>query len=149
MKQKLQEPKRPYPPYSGQYAEKVEREYIYSFVESLQDDEQYDEDEEGEEEIPQKPIGEIDLAWLISQIPKGVTPGQIKIDCGYTASSMSYEDHYVRFYYEVMIPARDDEFEAYRRDLAKYEDDMVAYQAAIKVNKIKDMEETLARLKKG
>src|SRR5690349_1691459 len=98
----MKEPKRPFPPFAPDYDSKIERKYIYSYSATLLED--YDEEEEEEREVPKKPINEVDLAWLVDEVPKGVTLDQIKIEFGYNANCMSYEDHYVKFYYEVEIP---------------------------------------------
>lgn len=148
-------PQRPYPPYEHQYQEFVERKYIYQCKESLrEDDEEWDwdedEDEEPEETIP---IDQVDLGWLISQLPDGINPAQIKIEFGYRASSMAYEYHYVRFYYEVTVPAKPEEYEAakaaYQQALEQYEKDVVTYEEWKAQKEIDDAEATLNRLKKA
>jgi hypothetical protein len=155
-KQKPQEPKRPTPPWEYDYREKVEPRYIYSCFESLQEDEWEDEEEDEDYEpptqiAPEKPISEVTLGWLLQHLPEGVTPDMVKIDFGYHASSMAYEDHHVRFYYEVTIPARTEEFEKaseqFRREMAKYEKDMEAYKEACRLYEIEQTEAKLAKLK--
>lgn len=75
----------------------------------------------------------------------------IKIEFGYNASSMAYEDHYIRFYYEVTIPAKTKEYQLarkkYEADMKQYKEDMEAYKTASKAKKIKNMEEELKKLK--
>ena len=148
----MEEPKKPYQPYKFEYEAKVERKYIYSCVESLGDEWDQEQDEKDEEkERPLKPIGEVDLAWLLTQVPEGIKPEQIKIEFGYNASSMAFEDHYIRFYYDVTIPARKVEYKAdkkkYEADLAQYEKDLIAHQEWHRAEEIRKTEEKLARLK--
>lgn len=152
----MDKPVRPYPPHSLNYEEKVERMYIYSYSESLQEEDGF-EDEEDEAfgvDAPKKempPLEEVNLAWLVSQVPAGITLSQIKIEFGYNASSMAYEDHYVSFYYEVLVPARLSEYQAdlaqYEKDIEQYKKDVVAYEEFCKQEEIKTMEEKLAKLK--
>ena len=146
----MQEPKRPYPPYSGEYEEKIERRYIYRFTESFQEDDGWDDDEEKEPE-PEIPVEDVTLEWLLSKVPPGITAAQIKIEFGYNASSMAFEDHYVRFYYEEVIPARKAEYEAaleqYKKDLKHYEHSVVVYKEFCRQEEIRKTEEKLAKLK--
>jgi hypothetical protein len=114
----LKKPYRPYAPSSYEYQERVERRYIYRFTETLLPEDSYD-DESREVETPKKDIGEVDLGWLLTQIPQGVDPSQIKLEFGYNTSSMAYEDHYIRFYYNETIPKRTKEYNAAKK---KYEE---------------------------
>ncbi|MCK9459536.1 MAG: hypothetical protein M0R80_07850 [Proteobacteria bacterium] len=151
----MKKPQKPFQPFHYDYEEKIVKRYIYRFTESLCEDECWDEseldDDEEKPEVPLKPIGEVDLAWLVSLVPEGIKPEQIKIDFGYNASSMSYEDHYVGFYYEVTVPARDAEFDAAMREYKaaerQYEADMTEYEVWAYKQEIKETEEKLARLK--
>ena len=147
----MEKPTKPYPPFQLDYAEKVERRYVYSFTESMHEDDGWDEGDKEPE--PAKPIAEVDLAWLLTQIPEGVTAEQIKIEFGYNASSMSYDDCFIKFYYEVIIPARKTEFKAakvkYQANLKQYEQDVVAYEQECREKEIKATEEKLKRLKNG
>lgn len=150
--EKLKEPKQPFPPFEFHYDEKVEKKYIYEFWESLrEDDDDGWDDEEEEKRVPEKPISEVNLAWLVSKVPEGVSLDQIKVEFGYNANCMAYEDHYVGFYYEVKIPARKKEFRAamkkYKEDLAQYEKDLAEYNEACRLQEIKETEERLAKLK--
>lgn len=145
----MNKPQKPWPPNESEYWEKIERRYIYSCLQSLNEDDYYEEDEGGEEEV--KPIEKVDLGWLLTQIPKGIKPEQIKIEFGYNASSMAYEDHYVRFYYEVTVPARFDEYllalKKYEEAAKQYKTDLAAYEKVCHDQEIKETEEKLARLK--
>jgi mannose-1-phosphate guanylyltransferase len=150
----MKQPLNPFPPSHYEYDEKVERKYIYSYSQNLDEDYDPDEDDKDYKDDDKtwnvKDISAIDLAWLISQIPEGVTPSQIKIEFGYNASSMSYEDHYVRFYYEVTIPARKEEYKAaqkkYKKDLEQYEKEMFVYEANCLAKEIEETKAKLARL---
>ncbi len=155
------EPLKPYPPAPYEYKEKIERKYIYVFSQSLQEDDYEDELEEDEEEtqeekhlkeLPQNDIHDINLDWLLKQVPEGIDPSQIKMEFGFNASSMAYEDHYIKFYYEVVIPARTAEYELaqkqYKTQIKRYDLDLKAYQTEVMHNKIGAMEEELSRLKK-
>lgn len=145
----MKEPVQPWPPSKYEYEKKIERRYIYEFWESLQEDE-YDDDEE-EKRVPVKDINKVDLAWLLSQLPEGINPSQVKIEFGYNASSMAYEDHYVKFYYEVTTPARKEEYKTakkkYEQDKAQYDKDMAAYKVAKHQEEIAAAEAKLAKLK--
>lgn len=147
----MKEPIQPIPPYKGDYEGKVKRKYIYEFWETLNEDAEWDDDEEEEPRKPTKDINKVDLAWLAAQIPDGISPSQIKIEFGYNASSMAYEDHYIKFYYEAKVPARKEEYKAaqkkYKEQKEQYDKDMAAYKAACREQEIKDTEEKLARLR--
>ena len=154
----MKEPVRPWPPMDYQYEACVDRKYIYKFSENALPDDYYDdmdddEEEESEEDakLPKKPVGEVNLAWLIKQIPDGVSPKDIKIEFGVNYNCMSVEDKYLNFYYEVKVPARKADLKAakekYKNDLKQYESDIVEYKAFCKAKEIKDAEENLARLK--
>jgi hypothetical protein len=145
----MNKPKKPYPPFEFDYREKVERRYIYRFYQTLGDE--WDEEHDEEKEVPLKPIAEVDLGWLVSLIPERVSINQIKIDFGYNANSMAFEDHYVGFYYEVVVPARDAEFKAAQQEyevaLRQYEEDVKEYERVSREEEIRETEEKLARLK--
>jgi hypothetical protein len=154
----MKEPIKPWPPMEYQYEACIDRKYIYKFSENAIPDEDYynddDEDEEESEEdakLPKKPVDKINLAWLLKQIPDGVSPKDIKIEFGVNYNCMSLEDKYLNFYYEVKVPAKKAELKAakekYKNDLKQYESDMVAYEAYCKAKEIKEAEEKLARLK--
>lgn len=147
----MNEPKQPYPPYKGDYDEKVEKRYIYEFWQSLQEDYEDDNDDDEERRVPVKDISQVDLAWLLAQVPEGIDPSQVKLEFDYNASSMSYDDHYIKFYYETTVPARKVEYKAakkkYDEDIKQYEIDIIAYKAACREQEIKDAEDKLARLK--
>ncbi len=152
----LEEPKKPFPPFEYEYEEKIVKKFIYQFSESLREDDYDDDDEDDEEEekkenIPDNPPQDISLAWLMTLVPEGIKPEQIKMDFGYNASCMSYDDHYVGFYYEVTVPARKAELLAarakYESDLRQYEKDLKAYKEAKRLNDIKETEAKLAKLK--
>jgi hypothetical protein len=148
----MKKPVMPFPPMPFEYEEKIERKYIYRCTESLQEDEYDDEDEDDEpKEVPKKPIAEVDLAWLLTQVPEGIDPSQIKIEFYYHASCMAYEDHHVHFYYEVTIPARKAEYDAARKkfeaDKKQYDKDVIAWEEEQKNKKIKNMEKELKKLK--
>lgn len=146
----MKEPVRPYPPLSYQYEKTVERRYIYTFWETLQEDDGWD-DGEKKPEKPKKDISKVDLAWLLTQIPEGISPSQIKIEFGYNANCMAYEDHYVKFYYEETIPARKEEYKAakkkYEEENAQYEKDLAEYKLFLHNKEIEETEQKLARLK--
>jgi serine phosphatase RsbU (regulator of sigma subunit) len=150
----IEKPVKPYPPYKYEYDARVERRYIYADSETLREDhyDEYDEEEENDRyPKPEKPVEEIDLGWLLKKIPEGIKPEQIKIEFGYNASSMSYEDHYIRFYYEEKVSARKAEYKAamakYEKDLKQYEKDLEAYEEAKRQQEIAETEAKLERLK--
>lgn len=148
-------PIKPFPPMPYEYDEKIERKYIYSYYHSAREDDWGDDDEEdrfnGEEWTPKKDIGEVDLAWLLTQAPEGVKLSDIKVELGEDSCCMSFDGYYVRFYYEVKIPGRKAEFKAakkkYEEDLKQWEKDEVAYKEAYRLEEIKKMEDKLAKLK--
>lgn len=146
----MKEPVQPWPPSKYEYEKKIERRYIYEFWESLQEDE-WNDDEEEEKRVPIKDIAKVDLAWLLKQVPEGIDPGQIKMEFGYNANAMAFEDHYIKFYYEVKVPARKEEYKIaqkkYTKEKEQYDKDMAAYKVACREQEIKDTEEKLARLK--
>lgn len=150
---KLKEPVRPYPPFKPEFEEKIVRKYIYSCVESLEEEGWYDDEDEEKEELEGagKPIEEVTLAWLLEQCPKGISPKDIKVEFGYNTSSMAYEDHFVRFYYETVIPARTVEYEEavkeYEQSLERYEQAMMDYTEALRQQEIKATEAKLKKLK--
>jgi hypothetical protein len=155
----LKKPYKPWPPSKYEFKEKVEKRYIYRFTETLLDEEGYDE-ESREVEKPKKDINEVDLGWLVSQVPEGISLDQIKLEFGFRTSSMAYEDHYIRFYYEELIPEQVEAYEAakrkYKKNIVKYENDLKVYEAAMKEKEIKDAEkvildakEKLDRLRSG
>lgn len=137
-------PEKPFPPYESSYESYVERVHIYSFTESLQD---YEEDKPEKKDVD---IRKINLQWLLDKLPEGVTPKQVKISFGYNASSMSYDDHYVGFYYEKKIPACKKEYKLalkkYEAELAQYEKDLVIYNDWLKAEKIKQLKSQLNQL---
>lgn len=148
----MKEPVMPWYPCSTDYSEKVERKYIYSYCESLNEDGYDDEDEdEIEEEVPLKNISDVTLGWLLNQMPKNVTVDDIKIEFGYNASSMAYENHYVKFYYEVTVPAREEELVQailkYKKEEEQYKKDRAAYEIYCKEQEIKNMQDALSKLK--
>jgi hypothetical protein len=103
--------------------------------------------------LPQKDINKVTLGWLLKQLPDGVTPDQVKVDFGYYASSMAFEDHHIGFYYEVKIPSR---MKEYRAAQAKYEEDMKqflkqqeAYEQYLVQEEIRKTEAKLQALKEG
>lgn len=150
---KLEAPVKPSPPYEYQYRERTERKYIYSFTQIFNHEGDRDYDDEGEDfGNSEKEPHEVNLAWLLTQIPEGVSLDQIKMEFAYKASCMAYENHYVKFYYEATIPARTAELEAakaqYASDLAIYEKNLAVYQQKIKEKEIADLEAKLAKLKK-
>src|ERR1700681_671657 len=123
----MKEPISPYPPHKYEYETRVERQYIYRYCQSLREDDYDDDDDDDEDEmdeyanLPTKDLHEVNLQWLITQIPPGLKPKDIKIEFGYNANDMAFEDHYVNFYHEVKIPARKAKYKA---DLAKYGEDL-------------------------
>lgn len=143
------EPNRPWPPSECLYAESVKKRYIYSYSSPLTED--GDEDVDEEKELPKKPIEEVNLSWLIGEVPVAVKLDQIKIEFGFNAGAMSYEDHYVRFYYEETIPANLEGFaaaqRAYEIQKNQYDLEMKAYSDALKKYEIEQAEQNLARLK--
>jgi hypothetical protein len=147
------EPIEPRPPYDFDYAAKVERKYIAEFWGSLREEEDvdYDWEDSPRKRVSTKAPEKVDLAWLLAQVPEGIKPSQIKMEFGYNASSMAFEDHYCRFYYEVKVPARKKELaeakKKYKDDLAKYEQDLAAWRADQKAKRIRRMEADLKRLK--
>lgn len=154
----MKEPSKPWPPSPWEYEASVERRYIYKHSENALDDEYYedmddDEEEESEEDaaLPKKELHKVDLAWLIKQIPNDLSPKDIKIEFGLNRNSMSLEDMYLNFYYEVKIPARKAELKAakikYEEDLKRYEEDLAEYKAHCKLQEIKETEEKLRRLR--
>jgi len=155
----MKEPQKPYKPSLYEYEEKVEKKYIYSFTEKFDDEYDYgdndeedeNEDENEDEKKPEIPISELTLDYLVSKVPQGINLNQIKIQFGYKASDMAYENHYIHFYYEVLVPAKNEEYKIamkqYEEDLKKYEDEIVQYKKFIHQEEIKKMEETLAKLK--
>ena len=148
----MKKPQKPIPPSRYEYKEKVEKRYIYRFTASLREDwDEENDDDEDKPEVPLKPIEEVDLAWLMTLVPEGIKPEQIKIDFGYRASSMAFENHYVGFYYEVAIHARDAEYNVaireYEAATRQYENDMAEYKVWAYKQEIKEAEEKLARLK--
>lgn len=154
----MKEPIKPWPPSTWEYEARVERRYIYKYAAPLREDDSYedddDEDEESEDKdahLPKKEISKVDLAWLLKQIPDGLTPKDIKIEFGYNANCMAYENQYVNFYYEEKIPARKDELKAakakYIEAFKKYEEDLAEYQAFSKAEEIRQTEEKLRRLR--
>lgn len=153
----MKEPIMPRHPDEWEYKARVERRYIYKHSDRLRDDDTYEDDDDDEDEpgedasLPAKDISEVNLAWLIKQIPKGLDTKDIKIDFGFNANCMAYEDHYVNFYYEEKIPARTAELKAvmskYKEAFKKYEEDLVTYKAFCKARNIKEAEEKLAQLK--
>jgi hypothetical protein len=160
----MKEPQEPSPPWEMDYRASVEHEFIYysllrtlssSLKVSFQD---IDDDEPTEQEkkiakLPRKKPANVTLAWLLTLVPEGVKPEDIKIDFGYNASFMSYEDHYVGFYYDVKIPAKTKELKAakekYKLDLAQYEKDLVAYNEWKRNDEIRQTENKLKALKNG
>jgi hypothetical protein len=150
----LKKPIYPYGPSSYYYEEKVEKRYIYSYSQSLREHDDFDDDDDEEEkEVPKKPIQDVDLGWLLTQIPEGISPSQIKIEFDYSASSMSYDDHYVKFYYNETIPARPEEFKAAKKEhdkkLEQYKIDLKIYEDAAHEKAIREAEDKLARLRAG
>lgn len=152
-------PHRPEPP-KEEYYTKVERKYIYQCSESLREDDDWDDEDEDEDtpKLPQKPITEVDLGWLLQQVPEGVTPSQIKIEFGYNASSMSYDDHYVNFYYEIVgkldkksynqaLKFYEEDMKRYEKEIKQYEKDKAEGEAKAKAEEIKELEEKLKELK--
>ena len=105
----MKEPIRPCEPYKWEYEAQVERKYI-----SVKD------------------ISKVNLAWLIEQIPEGLSPADIKIEFGFEASSFAIENHYVGFYYVERVPARRAEFKA---DMAKYEENLKKYEETLQHTK--------------
>lgn len=87
----------------------------------------------------------------MEKLPEGVSPNDVKIEFDFYATSMSYETHYVKFYYEKKIPAREADYKrdlaAYKENLAQYEKDYKAYQEACVDQEIKETEENLRKLK--
>jgi len=153
----MKQPIKPFPPFEYTYKARTERRYIYKFSENLQEGEDdFDDDEDKEEDkedasLPKKDISKVTLSWLIKQIPDGLRHKDIKIEFGFKANCMAYENHYVNFYYEVKIPAQTDAYKAakeqYQKDLKKYEQDLIDYNEYCKNKEIKETEEKLAKLK--
>ena len=163
---KLPKPISPERPYAYEFEERIERVYIYECIQSLQEEYEEDEDEEKEKAdegfifdentlswFKPKAIEEVDLAWLLTQIPEGIKPSDIKIEFGYHTSSMAYEDHYIRFYYEKTIPARPDEYKAlmkkYNQDLKIYEKELKDWEEACLKLEIEETELKLKKLKRN
>lgn len=160
-------PVRPVRPYASQFEERIERVYIYECIQSFRGEDDYweDDDETIEEKtkagyvfdentyswVKPKPIYDVDLGWLLTQIPDGVKPSDIKIEFDYQASSMAYEDHYIKFYYEKTIPARPEEFKAlmekYNEELKVYDVAVEAWKEACRQLEIEETEAKLNRLK--
>ena len=151
MIQKPPKPILPTQPYSYQYEERTERIYIYEYIQLLREEcEIYDDEiEEKAKEgfsfnenenawVKGKPISEVNFEWLLSQVPDVIKLSDVKIEFGYHASSMAYEDHHVRFYYEKIIPAKAVEYKIAK---AQYDQDLIVYNQAIK-----DWEETCHQL---
>ena len=149
----MHKPVKPFPPSPYKYEENTKREYIYSYYRSAHDDDGSDEDDKynTEEWTPKKNIAEVDLAWLLTQVPEGISLSQIKVELGENSCCMSFDGYYVRFYYEVKIPARKVEYKAakekYEEDLKQYEEDVIKYTEACLVKEIKDTGAKLAKLK--
>lgn len=158
-------PIEPSRPYSFQFEERVERVYIYEFTQGLREDYETEEEEFEEKKAdgyfydedsdawikPDKPLEEVNLGWLMTQIPEGIKPSDIKIDCGYRASSMAYENHHVKFYYEITIPAKPKEFEAlmgkYHEEMDVYNEKIKEWEKACRQQEIKETELKLKKLK--
>jgi len=145
-------PIRPTQPFITEYNAKVERKYIYRFVQSLKVD--YEDDENDEYKkiflLKENPK-DINLKWLLDNIPAGIKPENIKIDFGFNFNTMSYEDHYIGFYYEQKIPARQKEYKAamkqFEIDLEQYNKDMEKYKEYQRLEEIKQVELKLEQLK--
>lgn len=148
----LCKPIMPLAPFINQYAEHMEREYIYSFSEKLQEYDDWDEEDCEEKKTPEKPINEVDLGWLLNKLPDGIKPSDVKIEFGYHANSMAYESHWVCFYYEVKVPAKKEEYKEakkkFNKDMVKYKEEMEEYRKACHQKKIKETEDELEQLKK-
>jgi len=141
----LEKPCKPWPPSKLDYKKRTERQYLYSYKESL---DYYREDEEDdEEEKPERDIKDVNLSWLISLIPEGVRPDEVKIKFGFETNAMGYENHYVKFYYEKEIPADPKGYKLaikeYELLLAKYEKDLKLYEEALKKQEIEEAEKQI------
>lgn len=142
----------PSPPNEYLFKKRKERVYLYEVTESFrEDDDEYYDDEDERPKKPEKPVHKVDLGWLLSKLPEGKTAKDVKIEFGYNASSMAYEDHYLRFYYEVDVPGDPKGLKKakaeYAKKKAQYDKDMAAYQEAVVQQQIREKEEELARLK--
>lgn len=151
----MEKPNKPYPPSPFEFGKVVERKYIFSCTESLREEEFEEDEDEDEDEAPDpdepQDTSDITLEQLMARVPVGLKLSQIKMEFDYNASCMSYDDHYVKFYYEVTKPPRNKEYKAaqeqFKKDMEQYEKDIVVYEQYRKEQKIKKTEEKLARLR--
>ena len=138
MKKLPEPPIQPIAPYALNFEEHMERVYIYQYAQSFRAEDDWEADEDDEISTNSISIDMVNLEWLISQVPEGIKLSEVKIDFDYYASSMAYENHWIKFYYDKLIPAREEEYQALK---SQYEKDLIIYN-----EKIKDWKEICIQL---
>lgn len=133
-----------------------EKIVFYSDWESMREDD-YDCDEscdycdgEGCEECEKsekaEPIGLLTLQDIINKLPNGFTPGDVKVEFGYSANCMAYEDTWIRFSYRQEVDLQV-ELDKYAKEKERYEKEMVGYKRANKEYKAWKRAQAIAEAK--
>lgn len=160
-------------PWERDYQKRTENVSIFSHYEKTPND-SYDgeceycgreecrdrECEEYEENDPEilaiwesrKKMSEMTLQDIIDRLPEGVSANQVKFNLHIDVGDMSVYGAGIDFYYAKDFPDDPEGFEAaekqYQENYKLYEIEKAKYDQWVKEQKIKDLEDKLAKLKK-